>query len=48
MEEQKELFGNKFIILPNPMYGSWEKPYRNADETYINTLKRNLRKFKLN
>jgi len=48
VEEQKELFGNKFIILPNPMYGSWEKPYRNADETYINTLKRNLRKFKLN
>lgn len=48
VEEQKKLFGNKFIILPNPMYGSWEKPYRNADETYINTLKRNLRKFKLN
>ena len=24
----RELFGCEFIMLPNPMYGSWEKPYR--------------------
>lgn len=48
VEDQKNLFGNKFIILPNPMYGSWEKPYRNSGDTYINTLKKNLRKFELN
>jgi 5'-nucleotidase (lipoprotein e(P4) family) len=24
--ENKELFGRKYIVLPNPMYGAWEKP----------------------
>jgi len=31
-DKNRELFGHKFIILPNPMYGAWEKPlydYRN-------------------
>jgi len=23
--ENKELFGKKYLILPNPMYGEWEK-----------------------
>jgi 5'-nucleotidase (lipoprotein e(P4) family) len=27
--EFKELFGEKFIILPNPMYGDWEKSLEN-------------------
>jgi predicted secreted acid phosphatase len=22
-------FGRKFIVLPNPMYGAWEKPVYN-------------------
>ena len=25
VEKFKEEFGKKFIILPNPMYGEWEK-----------------------
>ncbi len=25
VEENKEEFGRKFIVLPNPMYGDWEK-----------------------
>ena len=25
VEEHKEMFGSRYIILPNPMYGSWEK-----------------------
>lgn len=24
--ENKALFGKRFIVLPNPMYGAWEKP----------------------
>ena len=27
-ERQLEEFGNRFVILPNPMYGSWEKNAR--------------------
>ncbi len=26
VEENKELFGKRFIVLPNPIYGAWEKP----------------------
>jgi 5'-nucleotidase (lipoprotein e(P4) family) len=25
VDEQKDQFGSRYIILPNPMYGSWEK-----------------------
>lgn len=25
IEEMKEMFGDKYIVLPNPMYGTWEK-----------------------
>jgi 5'-nucleotidase (lipoprotein e(P4) family) len=28
VEEQKALFGTRFIILPNPLYGAWETPFR--------------------
>ncbi len=28
VNENRELFGTTYIILPNPMYGSWEKPFR--------------------
>jgi len=36
--EQPELFGTKFILLPNPMYGSWES------EIYKNNNDKNLTK----
>ena len=26
--ENRKRFGTEFIILPNPMYGGWEKPFR--------------------
>lgn len=26
VEKNKALFGQKYIVLPNPMYGAWEKP----------------------
>jgi len=26
VEKNKDIFGKKFIMLPNPMYGAWEKP----------------------
>lgn len=26
VEKNKALFGQRFIVLPNPMYGAWEKP----------------------
>jgi len=26
----QDLFGSEFIILPNPLYGGWEKPFRGA------------------
>ena len=32
VRENKELFGSRYIVLPNPMYGSWEKPFRSDDE----------------
>jgi len=30
-EENKETFGTKFIVFPNPMYGEWEKGIYNND-----------------
>lgn len=26
--KNRDMFGYEFIILPNPLYGSWEKPFR--------------------
>lgn len=28
LEKYRDKFGTEFIVLPNPMYGSWEKPLR--------------------
>jgi len=36
----REHFGLEFIILPNPLYGSWEKPFRGPTSTESNRLKR--------
>jgi len=42
--EQPELFGTKFIILPNPMYGSWESEiYKNNSD---GKLTKNQKKIK--
>jgi len=37
-------FGDKFIILPNPMYGAWEKPIYNFNRDLTETEKYRLRK----
>ena len=34
VERNREKFGYEFILLPNPMYGSWEKPYRGDSPAY--------------
>ncbi len=31
--EQKDLLGNKYIILPNPMYGEWERSFFKETKT---------------
>lgn len=38
VEEYRDSFGSAFIILPNPMYGAWEKPFRGESprETFLN------------
>jgi 5'-nucleotidase (lipoprotein e(P4) family) len=46
--KNREQFGQKFIVLPNPMYGAWEKPlydYRDGlgDEEKSKLLKAKLR-----
>ncbi len=44
VDETKELFGDKYIILPNPMYGEWEGAIYNNDYSLSAEEKRNLRK----
>ena len=48
VKEMQELFGKKFILLPNPVRGSWEKAFYHSDE-YLpinerNKIKRSLLK----
>jgi 5'-nucleotidase (lipoprotein e(P4) family) len=38
--EGRELFGTTFIMLPNPMYGSWEKPFRSETPEGANRSKK--------
>ncbi|HRW61900.1 MAG TPA: 5'-nucleotidase, lipoprotein e(P4) family [Bacteroidales bacterium] len=40
----KNQFGERFIVLPNPMYGSWEAPILNFQRDISETEKYNLRK----
>ncbi len=37
VDEMKDLFGEKFIVLPNPLYGDWEKefPYDKAKVDFL-------------
>jgi len=46
--ENKETFGTKFIIFPNPMYGEWEKGLYNGDFSKPEEEKREMRRSKLN
>ena len=43
VEERSDRFGTEYIILPNPMYGSWERPFRtgngNQAENKVSALK---------
>jgi 5'-nucleotidase (lipoprotein e(P4) family) len=47
VEENKELFGRKFIILPNPIYGAWEKPLIDFKKDLSESEKSELMKAKL-
>jgi len=35
VEKAKELYGNKFIVLPNAMYGEWETAIYRDDKTQV-------------
>jgi 5'-nucleotidase (lipoprotein e(P4) family) len=45
--ENREQFGKKFIVLPNPMYGAWEKPLYDYREGLTDEQKTLLIKGKL-
>lgn len=43
VEKNKALFGEKYIILPNPMYGEWEKTMYNGTYKWTEEQKDSLR-----
>lgn len=43
VDEDKELFGTKYIVLPNPMYGNWEGAIYDGDYSLSATERRKLR-----
>lgn len=47
VEQNRELFGKSFIILPNPMYGAWEKPLFDYKSDLTGKQKADLLKIKL-
>ncbi len=47
VDEKKEDFGTKFIVLPNPMYGDWEKEVLENRKGLSDKEKYDLRKSKL-
>ena len=47
VEMNREKFGQKFIVLPNPMYGAWEKPLYDYKEGLSDAEKTKLLKEKL-
>lgn len=44
IDENKDLFGEKFIVLPNPMYGEWEREAFKNKKGLSNEEKYKLRK----
>ncbi|MFC2096539.1 5'-nucleotidase, lipoprotein e(P4) family [Bacteroidota bacterium] len=44
VEENREKFGELFIVLPNPMYGEWENEVFNGNRNLSNEEKYTLRK----
>jgi len=44
VNEHKDNFGSKFLILPNPMYGTWEKVVYNGDYSISDKEKDESRK----
>jgi 5'-nucleotidase (lipoprotein e(P4) family) len=45
VEQHKNEFGKKFIMLPNPMYGKWERPFQKMEGDYVKNLKKELNSF---
>lgn len=43
VEQNKKEFGNRFIVLPNPMYGDWEKNIFKASDSLNVEQKREAR-----
>lgn len=43
VDRMKDLFGAKFIVLPNPMYGSWERQVLKSDKKLNANEKEKLR-----
>jgi len=43
VEQNKKEFGNRFIVLPNPMYGDWEKNIYSSGEPLTGEQRRELR-----
>ena len=43
VEQNKKEFGNRFIVLPNPMYGDWEKNIYGSTGPLTDDQKRELR-----
>jgi len=44
--DQSELFGTEYIVLPNPVYGSWDNPFRAGEELASEKRKKALISFK--
>ncbi len=44
VNKNKDFFGEKFIVLPNPMYGAWEKPILESEKPLSDKEKIKLRK----
>ncbi len=47
VDQMQTKFGQRFIVLPNPMYGSWEKEVLKSDQKLSPSEKENLRKKQL-
>lgn len=47
VDKMKTEFGKRFIVLPNPMYGGWEKEAMKSDHKLSPLEKENLRKKQL-